>query len=72
LPFYVWVKAWLPHRLQAGGALAALLGKPEPRGPWSGRLTRYLRAAARQGRLEFLKEERTLPLELGALCSTAN
>jgi hypothetical protein len=62
LPFYVWVKAWLPHRLQAGGTLVALLGKPAQPGPWSGRLTRFLRSVAKQARMEFLKDERPLPV----------
>ena len=61
LPFYVWVKAWLPHRLRAGGTLVALLGKPAQPGPWSGRLTKFLRSVAKQARMEFLKDEHPLP-----------
>jgi len=66
LPFYVWVKSWLPHRPQTGGAMIALLGQPKPRNRWSGRLTKFLSAVARQARMEFLKQERLLPVETAA------
>src|SRR5262245_23764723 len=29
LPFYTWVNNWMPHRLQSGGVLIALVGRSE-------------------------------------------
>ncbi len=63
LPFYVWVDAWLPHRLPQAGALVALIGLPEPAGLQSDQAREYLRAVAQQGRLDFLLQERKLPVE---------
>ena len=54
LPFYVWVNSWWPHHQADTGALVALLGAPDRANPHSGRLRKYLRAVARQGRMEFL------------------
>ena len=67
LPFYVWVNSWLPHRLPSTGALVALLGRPEPRGRRSQRMQKYLRAVARQGRLDLLLEERKCASETPVL-----
>jgi hypothetical protein len=60
LPFYYWVNSWLPHRTGGGGALVALLGEPAPRHPESGRLCRFLRTVARNGRMDFLVTERAV------------
>jgi len=59
LPFYFWVNSWLPHRVQAGGALIALLGAPCPRNAESGRLQKFLRTVARRARMDLLVAERT-------------
>lgn len=58
LPFYFWVNAWLPHRIQGAGALVALLGSPTPCNAESGRLRKYLRAVARRARMDLLVAER--------------
>lgn len=58
MAFYVWVDAWLPHRPKVAGALVALLGKPGEAASQSGRLREYIGAVARQGRLDFVIEER--------------
>jgi hypothetical protein len=61
LPFYVWINSWWPHRQPGQGTLAALLGAPEKNNPASGRLRKYLRAVARQARMDYLLEERVIP-----------
>jgi len=63
LPFYVWVDAWVPYRLQATGALVALLGTSRNQRVPSKRVREHLRAVARESHLEFLIEQRHLPLE---------
>ncbi|PYJ00583.1 MAG: hypothetical protein DME25_20350 [Verrucomicrobia bacterium] len=63
LPFYVWVNAWLPHRPAGTGTLVALIGATEARNGNSGGVEEYLRAAARQGSLEFLIRHHKLPAE---------
>jgi hypothetical protein len=60
LPFYVWTEAWLPHRAGAGVALVALITIPERPSLQMDRAREYLRTAARQGRFDFLLEERKL------------
>lgn len=57
LPFYVWVNSWLPHHLAGGSALVALLDAVEHPNAESGRVSQYLRAVARQGRMHFFLEE---------------
>jgi hypothetical protein len=57
LPFYVWVKGWLPHRLTPTGALVLLLPAPQEPGSRSSRVAEFLRETARQGRLDFLVRE---------------
>ena len=64
LPFYVWAETWLPHRLPGPGALVALLGaseQPVSQQPvfGAGRVKEYLRAVAREGRMDFVVEERS-------------
>jgi hypothetical protein len=61
LPFYVWVDSWLPHRSPGKAALVALITLPERPSLPIDRGREYLRAVARQGRLDFLLEERRLP-----------
>jgi hypothetical protein len=61
LPFYVWVREWLPNRVSSAGALIALLPAPKKSDSRSGRVGQYLRAVAAQGRMDFLSEERELP-----------
>lgn len=63
LPLEVWIEAWLPRRLQPTGTLVALLGMPEPLGPNPPAVPDYLRAVARQARLDFLPQQRALPAE---------
>jgi hypothetical protein len=60
LPFYVWIKQWTPHRLQPGGVLLALLGKPRTKSAKSGRVGDYLRSAANQSRMSFLLDQPAL------------
>ena len=60
LPFYVWVKEWLPHRIPSTGALVALLPAPGKSDSRLGRVGQYLREVAAQGRMDFLSEERGL------------
>lgn len=69
LPFYVWVEQWMPHRLQPTGALIALLPKKQKADSRAGRLEEYLRAAARQSRLDFLVKEYRAGAELVSLDS---
>ena len=66
LPFYVWVDAWLPHRPQGLSALVALIAMPNNPGARLDRAREYLTAVARQGRLDFLVEERKLTMEPSA------
>jgi hypothetical protein len=63
LPFYVWVDSWLPYHPQGTAALVALITLPDPPTVRLDRARTYLRAVARQGRLDFLLEERKLPVE---------
>jgi hypothetical protein len=58
LPFYFWVNAWLPYRVQRSGALVALLGAPNPRHAQTGRLKKFLRVVARRARMDLLLAER--------------
>jgi hypothetical protein len=60
LPFYVWVKEWLPHRIPSAGALVALLPAFKGRDSRAGRVGQYLRAVAGQSRMDFLSEQRPL------------
>ena len=54
LPFYVWTEAWTAHRVIPAGALVALLAEPAQ----ASTLRDYLSAAAHQGRMELILEER--------------
>jgi hypothetical protein len=63
-PFYVWVDGWLPFRSQGVTALIALIAMPENPGARLDRARDYLRAVAKQGRLDFLVEERKLPVDV--------
>jgi hypothetical protein len=58
--FCMWTEAWLPHRNAAGGSLLALIALPEHPASHSDEAQAYLRAIARQSRLDFLIEERKL------------
>lgn len=58
LAFYIWAEAWTAHRVRAAGALVALLAKPAAHPVEGGKLRDYLLAAARQGRMELILEER--------------
>jgi hypothetical protein len=62
LAFYTWINAWLPNRFFRGGVLAALLGKTQRSGARRARVGEYLREVARQGRMSFLLETRTLAI----------
>ena len=63
LPFYAWTNTWSQHRFQTAGLLVALLGAPEQPSQKSGRVGDYLRAVAREARLDFLSELRNLATE---------
>jgi len=63
LPFYLWTKAWLPHRAKGPGALIALLPREMRKAPKTGRVKEFLRGTAELGRLDFLVEHRELPAE---------
>jgi hypothetical protein len=68
LPFYVWVDGWLSNRPQGGAALIALIAMPDNPGARLDRARDYLHAVARQGRLDFVVEERKLPVDVSARC----
>jgi hypothetical protein len=61
LPFHVWVNSWLPHSAAGKAALVALISLPQFPSLALDRGREYLRAVARQGRLDFVLEERRLP-----------
>ncbi len=61
LPFYVWADAWVPYHTKGAAALVALMALPQRPIPQMDRARDYLRAMAKQGRLDFLIEERLLP-----------
>jgi len=63
LPFYAWINAWSPNRLQLNGVLVALLGAPQVRNKRSGRVGDFLRMIARQSRLHLLIEQRNCAAE---------
>jgi len=58
LPFYFWVNAWLPHRVNGVGALVGLLAAPVHKTTQSGRLKRYLQSVARRARMDWMVGER--------------
>ncbi len=58
LPFYYWATSWLPHRFHHGGALIAALGQPGVPPSKPSRLKEYLRALAREAKMDFRCEER--------------
>jgi len=58
LPFYAWINAWSPNRLQLNGVLVALLGAPQVKNQRSGRVGDFLRTIAKQARLHLLLETR--------------
>jgi hypothetical protein len=57
LPFYVWVNAWLAHRLPGRGALVGLLAAPAQPSLGSDRVGEYLRAVAQEGQIRLFLEE---------------
>jgi hypothetical protein len=63
LPFYVWINSWLPHRALSNGALVTLVGHSERSAAHAGRVREYFRAVAKEGRLDLLTQERSLPSE---------
>ena len=58
LPFYFWVNSWLPHHAASRSLLIGLLAGADHRSPHAGRLRKYLRTVARQGRLDLIIDER--------------
>jgi len=62
LDLYVWIDAWLPRRPSRVGALRALVGVAKPRQPQSVRTLGYLQAVARKAQLDFIPQERRLPV----------
>jgi hypothetical protein len=71
LPFYVWTEAWLPHRAGVDVALVALITIPERPSLQLERAREYLRSVARQGRFDFLLEERKLEAGFGTQAGPA-
>jgi hypothetical protein len=63
LPFYFWINAWLPHRVPGLGAIVGLLGPTRPDQRETGRLKKYLRAAANRTRMDLLLAERDMDAE---------
>jgi hypothetical protein len=59
---YAWIDAWLPRRRQTGGTLVALLGIAGSPLRLAARVRTYLQAVARRAGLDFLEEDRSLPL----------
>ncbi len=58
LPFNVWVNTWLPNRMHSAGCFVALVSKPEKSHAAAKKASQYLQMIAKQGRFEFLVEER--------------
>jgi hypothetical protein len=56
--FYVWANSWLPHRSQHSGVLVALVGASAEGERPCGRVSDYLRAVAREARLDLIVERR--------------
>ena len=57
-----WINAWLPYRSLPTGALIALINVPGQTGAQTNHARDYLRAVARESRLDFLSRERRLPM----------
>jgi hypothetical protein len=53
LPFYVWVRSWLPHHPHGAGKFVALTITPWRNGGQRNRAVEYLRAVARRARMDF-------------------
>jgi hypothetical protein len=62
LAFYYWADAWLPHRYAEPGALLALLAVSEPPRAKVERTREYFRTLAHRGGLDFMCDERPLPV----------
>ena len=71
LAFYVWINGWTPHRMKSTGALVALLGRSMRGNSRSGRVADYLRAAASNTRMHFLKHTDHAISELKTLAQAA-
>jgi len=71
-PFYAWVESWLPHRLMPAGALLVLMGNAEAAGTRASNIREYLRAVAHLARMEFIIEERRLPVAEPEMLPEAN
>jgi hypothetical protein len=63
LPFYAWTSSWAPNRFQFSGVLVSIVGSALTASA-PGRLSDYLGAIAKQARMEFLCEARTLRPEV--------
>jgi hypothetical protein len=63
LNLYRWLDSWLPNRPHRTGALAAILGVPPQPSEYPARIREYLHDVARLADLDFLPQERPLPLE---------
>jgi hypothetical protein len=59
---YRWIEAWLPRRLSRKGALAALIGFPEPPELPSASAFDYLQAVAARAQLDFIPAESPWPV----------
>ena len=62
LAFYYWADAWLPHRYHEPGALLALLGQSNGSEDRAERTREYLRALSHRGGLDFMFDERRVPV----------
>jgi hypothetical protein len=58
-----WIDSWLPCRLQRCGVLVAVIGLSPQRCAFPARIREYLRDVASLAHLDFLPQERSLPLE---------
>ena len=62
LDLCVWIDVWLPRRYRQPGVLVALIDRPEQSCFSFSRTEEYLRAVARKGSLDFMPQERKMPL----------
>jgi hypothetical protein len=57
-----WIDSWLPRRLDRPGALVAIIGVPQQPSAFPVRVREYLRDVASLAHMDFLLQERSLPL----------
>jgi hypothetical protein len=69
--FNRWIDSWLPCRLQQTGALVAVIGVPQQPNAFPARIREYLHDVARLAHMDFLPQERGLPLEYPSVSGEA-